>query len=238
MTMRSARRSSGASSRRVFSGAPAPPRASCQRTVKPSSRASSAIRRSWPRDIGSVGRQDDDRESATGRSPTGPSAARARPASPRPGVRPLQDVQELDRALDEGEIQRRVRPGRRPSPERRGPARRPRPGSDRGRLAVAASATTPATRRSFFIGPSSRLVDLLDAVAERGLDGADVADQALQALRLDGGGLVGAPHGAVEGDVALDEGGAEGDGGERGLQAGLVAASSRSGRSGTRPAGC
>ena len=44
-----------------------------------------------------------------------------------------------------------------------------------------------------------------------------------EALRLDGGGLVGAPHGAVEGDVALDEGGAEGDRGERGLQTGLVA---------------
>ena len=43
-------------------------------------------------------------------------------------------------------------------------------------------------------------------------------------LRLDGGGLVGAPHGAVEGDVPLDEGGAEGDRGEGGLQAGLVAA--------------
>ena len=82
------------------------------------------------------------------------------------------------------------------------------------------------------------LVDLLDAVAEGGLDDADVADQAVQALRLDGGGLVGAPHGAVEGDVALDEGGAEGDGGQRGLQAALVAASSRSARSGTRSAGC
>ena len=82
------------------------------------------------------------------------------------------------------------------------------------------------------------VVDLLHAVAEGRLDGADVADQALQALRLDRGGLVGAPHGAVEGDVPLDEGGAEGDGGQRGLQARSRGRSSRSARSGTRPAGC
>src|SRR5690606_15691656 len=67
------------------------------------------------------------------------------------------------------------------------------------------------------------VVDPLHAVAEGRLDGADVADQAAQAAGLDGRGLVGAPHGAVEGDVALDEGGAEGDGGQGGLQAGLVA---------------
>ena len=55
--------------------------------------------------------------------------------------------------------------------------------SDRGRPGGRdrRSATTPATRRSFFIGAELGVVDLLDAVAEGGLDGADVADQAREA---------------------------------------------------------
>src|SRR5262249_7122364 len=63
----------------------------------------------------------------------------------------------------------------------------------------------------------------LHAVAERALDVADVRDEAHEPGQLDGGGLVGAPHGAVERDVPLDEGGAERDGGPRRRQPDLVA---------------
>ncbi len=54
-TTRRARRRGTARPPMVRSGALAPPRASSQRTSCPSSRASSAIRRSWPRVIGSTG---------------------------------------------------------------------------------------------------------------------------------------------------------------------------------------
>src|SRR5580698_4991578 len=64
------------------------------------------------------------------------------------------------------------------------------------------------------------LLHALDPVAERGFDQADVAHQTHDAVRLERGGLVAAPHGAIERDVALDHAGAEGDGGRGGRNAG------------------
>ncbi len=86
MTIRSARRSGPWPGRRWCGRArwcrPAP---SSQRTRCPSSRARSAMRRSWPRVIGSVGGQDDDGQLRIGRRSARRSGRRRR--SP-PTVRP------------------------------------------------------------------------------------------------------------------------------------------------------
>src|SRR5215471_17841123 len=66
-------------------------------------------------------------------------------------------------------------------------------------------------------------VDALDAVAERALDVADVLDQPHEAADLDRGGLIGAPHRAVEREVALDEARAQRDRGPGRRQADLMA---------------
>ncbi len=134
----------------------------------------------------------------------------------RVGVRPLQHVEQLDRTLHEGE---RAGAGAAGAGAHRrttvpvvgvgeGGSDRHGLAGGRGDLRLGDHAGDPA---QLLHRAELGLVDLLHAVAEGGLDGADVADQTLQALRLDGGCLVGAPHGAVEGDVALDEAGAEGD---------------------------
>src|SRR5688572_28925524 len=75
------------------------------------------------------------------------------------------------------------------------------------------------------LGPAGQLagVDALDAVAQRALDVADVLDQAHEAADLDAGRLIGAPHRAVEGEVALDEAGALRDRGPGRRQPDLVA---------------
>src|SRR5690242_7373683 len=48
-------------------------------------------------------------------------------------------------------------------------------------------------------------LDTLDAVAHRSLDIADVRDEAHEPHDLDARRLIGAPHRAVQRDVALDE---------------------------------
>src|SRR5205823_5317360 len=67
------------------------------------------------------------------------------------------------------------------------------------------------------------VVDFFLAIPDRLFDDADVAHETDKALGLDGGRLIGAPHGAVEGDVALDHAGAHRDGGVGDLQADFVA---------------
>src|SRR3954452_17783390 len=64
--------------------------------------------------------------------------------------------------------------------------------------------------------------DPLDPVAQGLLEDADVADQGLEALGLQRGGLVRAPHRPVQGDVPLDRDRAQGDRGQRDLQPALV----------------
>ena len=165
------------------------------------------------------------------------------------GVAPLQHVQQLGGALDEGQgVGAHAGPPPSCSGERsggeelggvlmRGPRRVVRGSAAEEKnsggvlmppapaLAGAEeSATTPGDAAQLLHGRQLARVDLLDAVAERRLDDADVADQALAGRSgSTRGRLVGAPHGAVEGDVALDDDGAEGDRGQRGLQARLVA---------------
>ena len=56
---------------------------------------------------------------------------------------------------------------------------------------------------------TSRSRHALDPVAHRSFDQADVADQAFDAVGLQRGGLVGAPHGAVQSDVPFDDAGPE-----------------------------
>src|SRR5579875_3938910 len=67
------------------------------------------------------------------------------------------------------------------------------------------------------------LVDALYAIAHGLLAKPDITNEAADAVGLEGGSLVGAPHGAVHRDVALHAAGAEHSGGHGGGDAGLVA---------------
>src|SRR5712691_1553741 len=67
------------------------------------------------------------------------------------------------------------------------------------------------------------LVDALLAVALRALVQTNVPDEPAEALRLDGGSVVGSPRGPVERDVPLHHAGTENDGGKGRSQADLVA---------------
>src|SRR3990172_3076192 len=69
---------------------------------------------------------------------------------------------------------------------------------------------SPGTARSLTVHPPEltqrrhfTVVDALDAVPPRQLGDADVLDEPFESARLDGGRLVAAPQGAVEGDVSL-----------------------------------
>src|SRR5215472_2787021 len=66
------------------------------------------------------------------------------------------------------------------------------------------------------------VVEALHSVTERGLDVPDSSDQADESADLDRRGLVAAPHRTVQGDVALDVRGPDGDRRPGGGQPSLV----------------
>ncbi len=87
----------------------------------------------------------------------------------------------------------------------------------RWRLDGCADAAKLLHDRDFFF------IDALDAVAHGLLDEPNVADESGDAVGFERSRLVGAPHGAVHGDVAFDTAGTEYSGGDGGRDTCFVA---------------